>query len=192
MTLDAVRRTQFILDMTHADGGLQVPVPTVRVAVLAAIRNPLAFGQAGSLDLLTDLSYEVAEHCLPRAIALLGAPAEAYGKGAVVGTGGELEHAAALLHPALGVPMRASIGGGKALIGAAAKVGAPGTALDVPINHKDDIWSFDHLDTLTVAMSDAPLPDEILLVMVFAAGGRIRARVQRRPPPVPATAPAGS
>jgi hypothetical protein len=179
MTLDAVRRTQFILDMTHADGGLQVPVPTVRVAVLAAIRNPLAFGQAGSL-------------CLPRAIALLGAPAEAYGKGAVVGTGGELEHAAALLHPALGVPMRASIGGGKALIGAAAKVGAPGTVLDVPINHKDDIWSFDHLDTLTVAMSDAPLPDEILLVMVFAAGGRIRARVQRRPPPVPATAPAGS
>ena len=87
---------------------------------------------------------------------------------------------------------RASIGGGKALIGAAAKVGAPGTVLDVPINHKDDIWSFDHLDTLTVAMSDAPLPDEILLVMVFAAGGRIRARVQRRPPPAPATAPAGS
>ncbi len=181
MTPDAIRRTQFILDTTSSEGGVAVAVPTVRVAVLAAIRNPLAHAASGSLQSLVDLSREVAAQCLPRAIALLGVPCDAYGKGAVVGTGGELEHAAALLHPALGAPMRAAIGGGKAIIGAAAKVGAPGTVIDVPINHKDDIWSFDHLDTMTVAMNDAPRPDEILLVMVFASGGRIRARVQRAP-----------
>lgn len=183
MPLDAIRRTQFILDTTSSDGGVPILIPTVRVAVLAAVRNPLANGQSDSLQALADLSCEVAEQCLPKAIALLGVPPDAYGKGAIVGTGGELEHAAALLHPELGRPMRAFIGGGEAIIGSAVKVGPPGTMLDVPINHKDDIWSFDHLDTMTVTMNDAPRPDEILLVMIFASGGRIRARVQRLPPP---------
>ena len=91
-------------------------------------------------------------------------------KGAVVGVAGEMEHGGACVHPMLGKPMRAAIGGGKAVIGSNVKVAAAGALLDVPLGHKDDSWSFPHFDTITVSVADAPRPDEILVVMVIADG----------------------
>jgi len=76
----------------------------------------------------------------------------------------------------LGKPMRAAIGGGKALISSNVKVAAAGASLDVPLGHKDDPWSFPHFDTITVSVADAPRPDEILVVMAIADGGRLRNR----------------
>ncbi|MEM1315939.1 MAG: amino acid synthesis family protein, partial [Pseudomonadota bacterium] len=89
---------------------------------------------------------------------------------------GDLEHGGALIHPRLGKPMRAAVGGGAALIPSNAKIGALGACLDVPLGHKDEAWSFDHFDTLTVTVADAPRADEILLVMAVADGGRPRPR----------------
>ena len=103
------------------------------------------------------------------------------GKGVIVGVAGEMEHGGACVHPMLGKPMRGAIGGGKAVIGSNVKVAAAGAAFDVPLGHKDDSWSFPHLDTITVSVADAPRPDEILVVMAIADGGRLRNRCGTEP-----------
>ena len=82
------------------------------------------------------------------------------------------EHGGACIHPMLGKPMRATVGGGKAVIPSNVKVAACGASLDVPLSHKDGSWSFDHFDTITVLMPDAPRPDEIVVVLAVADGGR--------------------
>jgi hypothetical protein len=107
---------------------------------------------------------------------MLPGPAVAYGKGAIVGVAGEMEHGGACIHPMLGKPMRAAIGGGKSVIPSNVKVAAMGASLDLPIGHKDDPWSFDHFDTITVAVADAPRPDEIVVMIALADGGRPRPR----------------
>ena len=99
-------------------------------------------------------------------------PAVSYGKAAIVGVAGDFEHGGALIHPKLGKPMRAAVGGGEAIISSNVKVAPAGTAIDVPLAHKDDIWSFDHFDTMTVMVADAPRPDEIAVIMIAADGGR--------------------
>ena len=114
---------------------------------------------------------------MPQAVALLPQPAMAYGKAAIVGVEGDLEHAAAILHPKLGKPMRAAVGGGEAIIPSATKVAAAGTLIDVPLGNKDNVWSFDELDTMTVCVADAPRPREILVAMVVSDGGRPNPRV---------------
>lgn len=109
-------------------------------------------------------------------MAALGAPCVAYGKAAIVGSQGAAEHGAALLHPRLGKPVRAVIGGGQALMPSNVKVGAVGAPVDLPLGHKDEPWSFDHIDTLTVAVPDAPRHDEIVVCVGLSDGTRIRAR----------------
>jgi len=99
------------------------------------------------------------ERLMPELVKLLDGPAISYGKGAIVGVAGEMEHGGACVHPMLGKPMRAAIGGGKAVIGSNVKVAASGALLDVPLGHKDDSWSFPHFDTITVSLADAPRPD---------------------------------
>jgi hypothetical protein len=110
---------------------------------------------------------------------MLPRPAIAYGKAALVGTHGDIEHAAALLHPRLGKPMRDAISGGKAIIPSTAKVAHAGATIDVPLGHKDDVWSFDEIDTMTLMIADAPRPDEIVLIIAIADGGRPRPRIGR-------------
>jgi hypothetical protein len=97
---------------------------------------------------------------MPELAKMLDGPAVSYGKGAMVGVNGEMEHGGACVHPMLGRPMRAAIGGGKAVIGSNVKVASAGASLDVPLGHKDDSWSFPHFDTITVSIADAPRPDE--------------------------------
>jgi hypothetical protein len=112
---------------------------------------------------------------------MLDGPAMSYGKGALVGVAGEMEHGGACVHPMLGRPMRAAIGGGQAVIGSNVKVAAPGTLLDVPLGHKDEPWSFEHFDTVTVSIADAPRPEEIVVVMAIADGGRLDNRCGTAP-----------
>ena len=113
--------------------------------------------------------------------AQLPYPAVSYGKAAIVGATGDFEHGGACIHPRLGKPMRAAIGGGEAVIPSNVKVGPPGTSLDVPLGHKDNPWSFDHFDTMTVCINDSPRPDEIVVVMALADGGRLNARCGKGP-----------
>ena len=111
------------------------------------------------------------------ALPHLPGSAVSYGKAAIVGVNGDIEHGHALLHPKLGKVMRAPIGGGEALIPSAVKLASAGAELDVPLGHKDDAWSFDHFDAMTVTVPDSPRPDEVMMVVALADGGRLNARV---------------
>jgi hypothetical protein len=121
------------------------------------------------------------ERLMPDLVKLLDRPAVPYGKGALVGVDGEMEHGGACVHPMLGKPMRAAIVGGKAVISSNVKVAAAGAILDVPLGHKDDSWSFAHFDTITVSVADAPRPNEILVVLAIADGGRLQNRCGSEP-----------
>ena len=99
----------------------------------------------------------------------------------LVGLSGDVEHGGAMIHPKLGKPMRAAVGGGKALIPSNVKVCAAGTPIDLPLGHKDEAWSFDHFDTVTIMIPDSPRPDEIVLCMAVADGGRPHPRVGTGP-----------
>jgi hypothetical protein len=174
-----VRRILLIKDTVHAEGGLPALVPVTRVAACAVIANPLAGRAEDNLEALIPLGAELGERLVREALGVLAKPVVSYGKAAIVGTGGDIEHAAALLHPRMGKPMRAAIGGGQALIPSNVKIGAAGAAIDVPLGHKDEAWSFDQIDTLTVMVPGAPRPDEIVVVVALADGGRPRPRVSK-------------
>jgi hypothetical protein len=175
------RKTIFVRETITADGFWQACAPITRVAALAVVRNPFAGAHVEELAELFELGREVGEALMAEAVALLAGPAVSYGKAAIVGADGDMEHGGALLHPKLGKPMREAVGGGAAIIPSNAKIGAPGTAIDLPLGHKDEVWSFDHFDTMTVLVADAPRADEIVLAMAVADGGRPRPRVGSAP-----------
>lgn len=176
-----IRKLTVCREVLRADGFGADCAPVTRVAALAVFRNPMAGRRETDLSLFFDLGQELGEILSGEAVAALGAQAVGYGKAAIVGVHGEIEHGAALIHPRLGTPMRAVIGGGAALIPSNAKVAATGSTIDVPLGHKDDAWSRDHFDTMTVAIPDAPLPDEIVLCVAFADGGRPNPRSGQGP-----------
>ena len=173
----AIRKTQFIKETVFAEAGEPAPVAIRRVAALAVIDNPVAGRYERDLSHLFDVGLRLGEELMPEAVRLLDGPALVYGKAAIVGVNGDLEHAAAVLHPKLGKPMRAAIGGGEAIIPSVTKVAAAGAFIDAPLANKDNPWSFDELDSITVALSDAPRPNEILVVMAIGTGGRPNPRV---------------
>lgn len=172
-----LRKHLMVIEEIGEEAGHRLMRPVRRVAGIVVVANPFA-GRASVDDLssLFDLGAEAGDFLMKRLADLLGAPAVSYGKGAIVGTAGEMEHGAACVHPRLGKPMRAAVGGGQALIPSNVKVAAAGTAIDVPLGHKDDPWSFDHFDTMTLSVPDAPRPDELLIAMAIADGGRPRPR----------------
>jgi hypothetical protein len=155
--------------------------PVVRALGLAVIVNPYAGRSVEDLTELFQAGAALGEQLMHQLVALIDGPAVSYGKGALVGLKGEMEHGAACVHPMLGKPMRAALGGGKALIPSNVKVAAMGTTLDLPLGHKDNPWSFDHFDTLTVSIGDAPREDEIVVAMAIADGGRLWPRCGDRP-----------
>ena len=157
-------------------------VPPTRVVVAAAVvDNPCAGRYVDDLAELEALGAEIAALLADRAVAALGdaEPVTAYGKGAIVGVDGEIEHAAAILHPRFGAPVRAAIGGGASIIPSTKKIGGPGSPITMPINNKDDIWSFDEMDAAEIVIPDAPRPDEVVICVVLATGGRPLARTRR-------------
>ena len=176
--MDWVRKIVFVEERVLAEAGKAVVKPITRVAGIAVIQNPFA-GQGYVEDLasLFDVGAKLGEALMPDVVRRLPNPATSYGKAAIVGVNGDFEHGGALIHPKLGKPMRAAVGGGDAIISSNVKVAAAGSAIDVPLAHKDDIWSFDHFDTMTVMVADAPRPDEIMVVMIAADGGRPAPRV---------------
>ncbi|MGQ9367985.1 amino acid synthesis family protein [Azospirillum sp. ST 5-10] len=179
-----LRKTLLLRETVLADGDRPAARPVVRVAAVAVLENPFAGRPADDLTPLVDFGAVLGARLAGEAVALLGAPVAAYGKAAIVGAGGEVEHAAALLHPRLGQPFRAAVGGGAAIIPSTTKLGGMGMPIDVPLGHKDEVWSFDHLDAMTVFVHDAPRPGEIVAVLAVSDGGRPDPRVgNRRPEP---------
>lgn len=154
------------------DGG-----PLRKVAVCAVVANPLA-GQGYVADLsgLVAESAELGTVLGGTARELCGA-VQSYGKAAIVGIAGEQEHANAMLTSVFGDQFRAAIGGGKAWISSATKRAAAGSAIDVPLAYKDEIWVRSHYDAVEVRVPDAPLPDEIVVIAAVANRGRLNARL---------------
>lgn len=173
----AIRKIALLREQAFAEMGREGPRPIVRAVAMIAIANPFAGRFAADLTDLVEAGAALAARVAPDLLGLLDGPAISYGKGAIVGTAGEIEHGHALLHPKMGAPLRAAIGGGAALIPSAAKIGAPGAALDLPLGHKDDAWSRGHFDAITVSLGDAPRPEEILVVIALADGGRLLHRI---------------
>ena len=174
-----LRRTAIIRDTVHAEGGLPALRPVTRVAACGVIKNPLAGCARDDLSDLLPLGEELGALLVREALAALPHPPVSYGKAAIVGLDGDIEHAAAIIHPRMGRPIRAAIGGGKAIIPSNVKVAAAGTAIDVPLSDRDDVWQFDNLDTITVAVPDAPRLGEIVVVVALGDGGRPRPRIDK-------------
>ncbi len=176
-----IRKIVVTKETVLADGVGEACAPITRVVAVAVVRNPFAGRFEADLTALFDLGGALGERLMADAVAMLAGPPVSYGKAAIVGVDGDLEHGGAMIHPKLGKPMRAAVGGGKSLIASNAKVAAAGTAIDLPLGHKDEAWSFDHFDTMTVMVADAPRADEIVLCMAVADGGRPHPRCGSKP-----------
>jgi Amino acid synthesis len=167
-----VRKVQIIRETVLTDGDA-----AVRVIGAAVVSNEWCGHTEADFFALAELGERLATVMMPDLLAFLGAPVIAYGKAAIVGLSGQLEHGAALIHPKLGSPIRSAIGGGAAVIPSNNKLGAAGSSIDIPVGHKDDAWSFAFIDTLTLSVSDAPRSEEIVLFLALASGGRPFARI---------------
>ncbi|MGZ4132440.1 MAG: amino acid synthesis family protein [Actinomycetota bacterium] len=173
-----IRRVVTIVDEIHGEAGRPVDPPIRRVVAAAALQNPFAGRYVEDLTPLIEDSVPLGERLIALAVAQLdGKPVHSYGKGGIVGTRGELEHVAAMLHPKLGTPMREGVGGGKAIIPSAKKRGGPGTTLDVPLHYKDAAFVRTHFDAIELRIADAPAEDELVIAVAVTDGGRPLPRV---------------
>ena len=175
-----IRKIVTVVEETRSEMGRVVDPPTRRAASIAVIENPFAGRYVEDLQELIDIGEELggllAEYAV-NALGIEGPRAESYGKAAAVGENGELEHAAALLHPKLGTPVRKVLGKGAALIPSSKKRGGPGVALDIPLGHKDAAYVRSHFDGMEVRIADAPRPNEIVVAVAVTDSGRPLARV---------------
>lgn len=172
-----IRKLALLREQAFSEMGATGHHPVVRAVALIAIANPFAGHFARDLSDLIEAGARLSARVAPDLVKMLDGPPVAYGKGAIVGTAGELEHGHAVLHPKLGKPLREAIGGGAALMPSAVKIGPPGASLDLPLGHKDDAWSRGHFDAITVSLGDGPRPDEILVAIALADGGRLLHRI---------------
>jgi len=158
--------------------GRAVSPPALRAVSCAVLENPMAQRPAtDSLQPFVDASVAVGEILTRRALEALGPRVPiAYGKGVLVGAGGDLEQGAAMIHCRIGLAMRTAIKGGRALIPGNAKLAAPGATLDIVLGGVDDGWNYDAMDTAEVRVPGAPRADEIVLAVAFATG-RPNARI---------------
>lgn len=175
-----IRKLVTIVEETRTEMGKTLSKPTRKAAAIAVIKNPFARKYQEDLQELIDIGEELGALLAPRARDALGIKpeeAESYGKGAIVGVDGEIEHAAAILHPKLGKPFREALSGGKSLIPSANKMGAAGTTIDVPLGYKDAAFVRSHFDAMAVSVQDAPRPDEIVVALVVTDSGRPLPRI---------------
>src|SRR5271163_4481693 len=170
----SIRKISTFVEETRNEMGRAVDPPTRRAAAVAVIENPYAGKYVEDLSELMTIGEELGELLTLRAVAALGIPAasvESYGKAAAVGEDGELEHAAAILHPKLGTPVRHVLGKGAALIPSSKKRGGLGVALDIPLGHKDAAYVRSHFDGMEVRLNDAPRADEIMVAVAITDSG---------------------
>ncbi len=175
----AIRKLAIVVETIFHEGGPAPATPLRRGAALAVIANPFAGRYVadieGFMDDLKPFGLSLAKQLLE---ALGGDPKaiEGYGKGAIVGAAGELEHGA-LWHVPGGYAMREILGDAKAIVASTKKVGGPGTRLDIPVTHINASYVRSHFDAFEVGLTDAPKADEMLLALVMTTGARIHARV---------------
>ncbi|MCC7547980.1 MAG: amino acid synthesis family protein [Burkholderiales bacterium] len=175
-----IRKIVVQIDETRMEMGREVSPPTRRALAMAVIENPYAGRYATDLADLVDIGEELGgllgERCV-QALGIQPAQAESYGKAAIVGESGELEHAAAILHPKLGAPLRKAVERGAALVPSAKKMGGMGSAIDVPLGHKDAAYVRSHFDAMEARVNDAPRANEIVVAIAVTDSGRPLARV---------------
>lgn len=175
-----IRKLQVLVEETRLEMGRPIDPPTRRALAMAVIVNPFAGRYAENLDELIAIGEELGallgEACV-KALGITPAQAHSYGKAAVVGEAGELEHAAAILHPKLGAPLRKAVEKGAALVPSAKKMGGPGTAIDVPLGHKDAAFVRSHFDAIEARVSDAPRANEIMVAVSVTDSGRPSPRI---------------
>lgn len=175
-----IRKLAVWVEETHTEMGRPVTPATRKAVAVAVIANPFAGRYAEDLSPLIDIGAELGGLLGARCVAALGiepAQAQSYGKAAMVGEGGELEHAAAILHPKLGAPLRAAVEKGAALVPSSKKMGGPGQVLDVPLGHKDAAYVRSHFDGVEVRLNDAPRAGEIMVAVAVTDSGRPLPRV---------------
>ncbi len=175
-----IRKLLTLVEETHREGGADIRPATRKAAAIAVIENPCAGRLVEDLAELIALGEMLGGLLGERAVRALGiAPGEvqSYGKAAIVGEDGELEHAAAILHPKLGAPLRAAVERGAALVPSAKKRGGMGAAIDVPLGHKDAAFVRSHFDAMEIRVSDAPRRDEIVVAVVVTDSGRPQPRI---------------
>jgi hypothetical protein len=174
-----IRKRVLLVEEIFHEGGPVASNPLRRAAALVVIRNPYAGEYVEKIeDFMDDLKPLGLEMARSLVVALGGDPkvVEGYGKGAIVGAAGEIEHGA-LWHVPGGYAMRDVLGGAKAIVASTKKVGGPGTRLDIPITHINASYVRSHFDAMEVGIADAPRVDEILLALVMTTGARVHARV---------------
>lgn len=175
----AIRKIAVFTEEIHHDGGAPAQTPRRRGAAMALVKNPFAGGHQAELQSAMDDLKPLGLDLTDRLIAALGGDISAidgYGKGAIVGTQGEIEHGA-LWHVPGGYAMRERLGASKAIVPSAMKVGAFGARLDVPLGHTNAAYVRSHFDAIEVSAPDGPRPDEILFVLAMACGPRVHSRV---------------
>ena len=175
-----IRKIIVLVDETRRECGQSIDPPTRKAAAVAVIANPFAGTFVQDLEPLMEIGAELGgllgEKCVA-ALQVEPAQAESYGKAAMVGENGELEHAAAILHPRLGKPLREAVEKGAALVPSSKKMGGPGIPLDVPLGHKDAAYVRSHFDGMEVRICDAPRADEIIVAVAITDSGRPLPRV---------------
>ncbi|MBU6498371.1 MAG: amino acid synthesis family protein [Rhodospirillales bacterium] len=175
-----IRKLLTIVEETCREAGQGITPPTRKAAAIAVIGNPFAGRYAADLAELIETGEMLGALLGERAVQALGiAPGavQSYGKAAIVGEDGELEHAAAILHPKLGAPLRRAVEKGAALVPSAKKRGGVGCAIDVPLGHKDAAFVRSHFDAMEIRVTDAPRRDEIVVAVVVTDSGRPLARI---------------
>ena len=175
-----IRKLIVQVDEVRKEMGQTIEPPARRAVAIAVIDNPYAGRYSENLDALIAIGEELGALLGQKAIAALGiapAAAQSYGKAAIVGENGELEHAAAILHPKLGAPLRAAVEKGAALVPSAKKRGTLGTAIDVPLGHKEAAFVRSHFDAMEARVSDAPRAGEIVVAVAVTDSGRPLPRI---------------
>ncbi len=175
-----IRKIITSVEQTHKEIGREVSPPTRKAVAVAIIENPFAGKYVEDLEPLMEIGAELGGLLGDACVAALGiepAEAESYGKAAMVGENGELEHAAAILHPRLGAPLRKAVEKGAALVPSSKKMGGPGQVLDVPLGHKDAAYVRSHFDGIEVRVPDAPRANEIMVAVSVTDSGRPHPRV---------------
>ena len=175
-----IRKIIVQVDETHLEMGKSISPPTRRALAMAVIANPYAGRYSENLDELITIGEELGALLGQKCVAALGiepSAAQSYGKAAIVGEAGELEHAAAILHPKLGAPLRMAVEKGAALVPSAKKRGTLGTAIDVPLGHKDAAFVRSHFDAMEARVHDAPRANEIVVAVVVTDSGRPLPRI---------------
>jgi hypothetical protein len=175
-----IRKIVVVLEETHREMDREIAPPTRKAAAIAIIANPFVGRFVEDLEPLIMIGEELGGLLGRRCVEALGITpeqAESYGKAAMVGEGGELEHAAALLHPRMGKPLREAVEKGAALVPSSKKMGGPGQSLDIPLGHKDAAYVRSHFDAMEVRLHDAPRAGEIMVAIAVTDSGRPLPRV---------------